>query len=89
VIGYFVMLSLPHGPHPVSPDLRLFVIAGLCGGYTTFSSFSFQTLELLRGGEFLLALTCILAPVVLCLVLASTASIGAAQTGFLISGGRP
>jgi fluoride ion exporter CrcB/FEX len=34
----------------VSENLRLFVMVGLCGGYTTFSAFSLQTLDLMRGG---------------------------------------
>ena len=40
----------------VSPILRVALITGVLGGYTTFSSFSFETYALLRGGEFGLAL---------------------------------
>jgi len=36
-------------------DVRAFVMIGLCGGYTTFSSFSLQTLELARDGDWLKA----------------------------------
>jgi CrcB protein len=36
------------GPLAASPELRGFVMAGLCGGFTTFSSFSLQTVELMR-----------------------------------------
>ena len=32
-------------------DLRAFVMVGLCGGFTTFSAFSLQTLELLQAGR--------------------------------------
>jgi len=67
-IAYFGTLTLPDGPQPASASLRLFVMVGLCGGYTTFSSFSFQTIELLRSGESVRALTYIVASVVLCLV---------------------
>ena len=50
VIGFFGTLTLAHGRFPVSDTLRLFVMIGVCGGYTTFSSFSLQTLDLLRAG---------------------------------------
>jgi fluoride exporter len=35
----------------VSPAIRIAVLTGILGGYTTFSSFSFETYELLRDGE--------------------------------------
>ncbi|MFT9257764.1 MAG: fluoride efflux transporter CrcB [Acetobacter sp.] len=50
VIGFFGTLTLASGRYPVSETTRLFVMLGLCGGYTTFSSFSLQTLDLLRIG---------------------------------------
>jgi fluoride exporter len=53
VIGFFAGLTGPDGRVMVSPDLRTFVTVGICGGYTTFSSFSLQTLNLLREGDML------------------------------------
>jgi CrcB protein len=37
----------------IAPDFRQFLLIGICGGYTTFSSFSLQTLNLLRNGDVL------------------------------------
>jgi CrcB protein len=50
IIGFFGTLTLASGRHPVSEDVRLFVMVGVCGGFTTFSAFSLQTLDLMRGG---------------------------------------
>jgi fluoride exporter len=52
IIGAFSALTGPDGRLLVSPDARLFITVGICGGYTTFSSFSLQTLNLVRDGEF-------------------------------------
>jgi fluoride exporter len=68
VIGLFATLTGPEGRVLVSGDVRQFVMVGFCGGYTTFSSFSLQTLTLAQGGEFLRAGLNVAASVVLCLV---------------------
>jgi fluoride exporter len=67
VIGAFFALTGPGGPFLVPSSARIFVTVGLCGGYTTFSSFSLQTLTLFNDGEWVLALANIAASVVLCL----------------------
>ena len=70
VIGVFGALTLPEGK--MSSEGRAlatqFVMIGLCGGFTTFSSFSLQTLNLLREREWLFAGGNVLLSVVLCLV---------------------
>ncbi|SRR5579859_1369164 len=66
VIGLFGTLTLATGRFPVSDNLRLFVMIGLCGGYTTFSSFSLQTLDLIRAGAMTRAMINIVVSVVLC-----------------------
>jgi CrcB protein len=89
VISYFGTMTLPDGPRPGSIEMRLFVMVGLCGGFTTFSSFSMQTIELLRGGEPGRALAYIVASVVLCLA-GTVLGFYAAPFGALASvGGRP
>jgi len=66
VIGYFGTLTLQSGKDPSSDNLRLFVMVGLCGGFTTFSSFSLQTFDLMRTGAWGRAVTNAVLSVVLC-----------------------
>ena len=58
----------------LSPQLGVFLTVGICGGYTTFSAFSAETLNLAQGGQWGRAATYALASVVLC-VLASFAGL--------------
>lgn len=68
VIGFFATLTAPDGRLFVGGTTRQFVMTGLCGGYTTFSSFSVQTLNLMRDGEWLYAGGNIAGSVFLCLL---------------------
>jgi fluoride exporter len=54
-IGFIAAFTDPEGSFLVSPRLREFFMIGVCGGYTTFSSFSLQTLDLVRDGDWLKA----------------------------------
>jgi fluoride exporter len=68
VIGFFATLTGPDGRLLVSTAARQFVMIGICGGFTTFSSFSLQTLNLVNDGEWLYAGLNIGGSVLLCLV---------------------
>jgi CrcB protein len=68
IIGFFGTLTVAHGRFPAHDNVRLFVMVGICGGFTTFSSFSLQTLDLLRAGAPFRAGVNIVASVVLCVL---------------------
>jgi CrcB protein len=68
VIGFFAALTGPDGRVFASSTARQFVMVGLCGGYTTFSSFSLQTLNLMNDGEWANAGANIGLSVILCLL---------------------
>ena len=51
LIGFYFALTGPGDRFPVGKECREFVTVGVCGGYTTFSSFSLQTLSLMQRGE--------------------------------------
>ena len=51
LIGLFYALAAKG--NMLSTELRLFLITGLCGGYTTFSSFSYENIELLKQAHYL------------------------------------
>ena len=70
IIGFLGAITAAEGQ--MTPQSRVFatqlLITGVCGGYTTFSSFSLQTLNLLRDGEWLYAGGNILLSVILCMI---------------------
>lgn len=55
LIGFFATLTGPDGRIFAAAQARQFVMIGVLGGYTTFSSFSLQTLMLAQEGEWLRA----------------------------------
>lgn len=68
VIGCYSFLSSPLGAAPASLNARAFVLVGLCGGYTTFSAFSLQTLELAQQERYWGAAGNVVISIVACLI---------------------
>jgi fluoride exporter len=68
LIGIIAAFTAPEGRFFIGAETRLALMAGFCGGYTTFSSFSLQTLSLMQEGDWLRASGNIVLSVVLCLV---------------------
>src|SRR5256885_1527754 len=67
IIGFFAAVTGPDGRIWSSPSFRQFFMIGVLGGYTTFFSFSLQTLALARDGEWLFAALNAIGSFVLCL----------------------
>lgn len=67
------------GGNDITPPMRAFVMVGVLGGFTTFSTFALESIELLQGGSALKAMAYASASVLL--------SIGAAALGFSLARG--
>jgi CrcB protein len=66
LLGFLVRFAL--GTPAISPEMRLLLTTGLCGGYTTFSTFTYESAVMLEQGEYGRAATYILASVLASLV---------------------
>ena len=70
IIGCFsigVLTGLSELRGLLSPEMRLFLLIGLLGGFTTFSTFGHETVAFMRDGEFLHAVGNVLIQVIICL----------------------
>jgi CrcB protein len=80
-IGFIYFLTETGGKWPLHQDIRYFLMGGVLGGFTTFSAFSLQTLQLLDGGQWGRAIANIGLNLSLCLL--------ACATGIALARGLP
>jgi CrcB protein len=76
-IGFLATWLSADGRVLVPPDARAFLMIGLCGGYTTFSTFSLETLNLVRDGEWSWAAANIVFSLTVCLAAVWLGAVGA------------
>lgn len=62
-----LLMALSEHRFTIEPAIKIFLTIGVLGGFTTFSSFSYETIALFRNGEYLFAGLNILLSVSLCL----------------------
>ncbi len=77
LLGFFIRVAL--GGTQISPEARIFLTTGFCGGYTTFSTFSYDTAVMFESGQIRRALIYVTLSIVLSVV-ATFAGFGLAQS---------
>jgi CrcB protein len=86
VLGSFLIGAIMHAGLSVklvSPALRLFLTTGIMGGFTTYSTFNYETIEYLRAGALRLAAFNLAATMLLCLL---AGALGLAFARWLLGG---
>ena len=66
IIG--IILALSEKNNLISDELKLFLATGICGGFTTFSTFSLENMLLIKGGNYALAAVYIFTSIVVCIL---------------------
>ncbi|MEO7103343.1 MAG: fluoride efflux transporter CrcB [Gemmatimonadaceae bacterium] len=83
LIGFILRLAL--GGTQMSPETRILLTTGFCGGFTTFSTFSYETATLIEGGQYRRAATYVVLSVVVSVV-ATFAGFALAQSALTFRG---
>jgi CrcB protein len=68
LIGFVATFTGAEGRFIVGSPVRQFVMVGICGGFTTFSSFSLDSLNLARDGQWAQAASYVLGSLMFCLL---------------------
>jgi fluoride exporter len=71
VVGSFVIgivFAVAAKQTQSSEQIKLFFATGICGGFTTFSAFSIENMQLIKSGNYFVSLTYIVATIIICLV---------------------
>ena len=63
-----IILALSQKTNLLSNDAKLFLATGICGGFTTFSTFSAENFQLIKSGEYVTAAIYIFTSVAVCIV---------------------
>lgn len=63
ILGYFIGVQLKTG---ISDNMKLLLMVGFCGGFSTFSTFGSETFTMFQTGNYLTAIGYIVSSLVLC-----------------------
>ncbi len=85
IIGFIA--GLPNGANMIPPYVRLFIMTGIIGGFTTFSSYQYESFLLVKDGLFLRSLTNLAGSMILGFLIVAIGYVIARLTFSLLRGG--